>query len=148
MARRGRERILTDEVIKRFSDAIYLGATKELAADYAGVSVSSVMKWQEMGRIEKERIDDGQKPDKSKAIYLQFLQSMLQSQSDLGIELLQEIQEARQRKDVNSTWRLLTSKYREFSASQSVEMTGKDGGALEIVVKYADGKRNDTDPTQ
>lgn len=28
------------------------------------------------------------------------------------------------------------------------EMTGKDGGALEIVVKYADGKRNDTDPTQ
>ena len=31
---------------------------------------------------------------------------------------------------------------------QPVEMTGKDGGALEIVVKYADGKRNDTDPTQ
>lgn len=138
MARKGRERILTDEVIKKFSDAIYLGATKELAADFAGISVSSVMKWQELGRQEKERLDNGEKPDKDKAIYLQFLQAMTQSQADLGIELLQEIQAARLSKDIGSTWRLLTSKYREFSTQQAVDVTS-GGEKLDVrLVRDAD----------
>lgn len=124
MARKGRERILTEEVIKKFSDAIYLGATKKLAADYAGISVSSVMKWQELGEQEQERINKGRKPRKTFMLYLQFLQSMNSSQADLGIELLQEIQDARQKsKDVGSSWRMLTAKYREFSARQDIDMT-------------------------
>jgi len=133
MARAGRERILTDEVIDKFSDAIYLGATKTLAADYAGVSLSSVMKWQELGEQEQERTNSGQKPRKEFAKYLQFLQKMKQSQADLGIELLQEIQEARQKKDVGSSWRMLTAKYREFSAQQSIEHTGANGEPIKII---------------
>lgn len=118
-----RKKLLTEELIKNFSDAIYLGATKLLAAEYVGVSVYSVMNWQRLGEDEQKWIESGNKPRKENALYLKFLQSVNEAQAALGIELLQEIQDARKKKDINSSWRMLASKYRDYAASNSVDLT-------------------------
>jgi len=47
--------------------------------------------------------------------------------------------------DAAARWWLARTRRAKFG--DNVDVTS-GGGALEIVVKYADGKRNDTDPTQ
>lgn len=123
----GRKKILSEEAIKKFADAIYLGARKNLAAKYIGASVSAVMLWQNMGLKEREARENGGRPNKNNDVYLKFLEAIEQAQTQLGIELLQEIQEARGRGDVASSWRMLERL--EGEDKPEAEEAEENGGA-------------------
>lgn len=138
----GRNKILTEELIKKYADAIYMGAGKNLAADYVGVSVASIMNWQKLGEAEHARIEAGGRPAKKMALYLQFFKSQREALAELGIELLTEIQADRQRQGIASTWKMLQSKWRQdFGPQNDIQMTYDLTGATdEQLQRIANGE--------
>lgn len=133
---------MTEELIKKYADAIYMGAGKNLAADYVGVSVASIMNWQKLGEAENARIEAGERPSKKNALYLQFFKSQREALAQLGLELLTEVQQDRQRQGIASTWKMLQSKWRQdFGPQNDIQMTYDLSGATdEQLQRIANGE--------
>lgn len=133
---------LTPETQQNIVQAIRVGATYELAAQFGGVSYQSFNGWCKRGRIELERRENGAKPDtkqwKDEEPFVQFLEAVKRAEGQAAVGWLAKIEAAAN--DGNwqaAAWKLERRYPGEYGRIRH-EVTGADGGALEIVIRHAD----------
>lgn len=120
--RRGRPTGLTPEVQDRIVQALEAGNYKETAAAYAGIGVSTLYRWLEWGAD-----PDGQ------PIYQEFREAVQSAISRAEVRNVALIQKAAQ----DGTWQaaawfLERSAPARWGRWQRVEITGEDGGPVQI----------------
>lgn len=117
----GRPTKLTDHVKTRLIEALKNGASHELAAQYAGIGVSTFYAW-------KKKAEEGD-PD-----FQEFVEVIANSESLGAIEILKKIHAA-----IDDDWKagawILERRYPETYGRQRIEHTGKDGAPIEHVFK-------------
>ena len=93
-----RPRKLSRTVIKKYCDARSIGAAKQLAASYAGVSYSGIRFWEKKAMELEEQLEAGGRERDSLTDYerllLQFLKSARRATADAGITWQQVVNEA------------------------------------------------------
>ena len=129
----GRPSKLTPEVQKRITDAIRVGATYELAAQYGGVDYATFNNWMKAG----EAAQTGR--------YFEFFQAVKSSEGDAAIKWLAVIDKASIEQWQAAAWKLERRYPREYGR-QVHEVTGADGNDLTIRVVYGD--RTDSQPPE
>jgi hypothetical protein len=142
MAKAGRKRKLTRTVIDNFCAALEYGATLEIAAGYAQVSLSSIYNWLDIGEKEEERLGEGQAPDADKDIYVQFARAVTGAKATAAVSWLQVLdQHAR----IDPAWAKFMLQVRypgDFSPVQRSDITsdGEAVGSLSAVFMEALGR--------
>jgi len=88
---------LTPDTQKRICDALRIGATFELAAQYGGVSYEAFNNWRNRGAAELDRMERAIKhtdPLPDEAMYVQFLQATKAAEAESAIGWLAKIEKA------------------------------------------------------
>ena len=85
---------LTEAIQLRLCEALRVGASLEHAAHYAGISVKTLRRWIQRGRVEKE------------SVYEELLQQIEKAQADLVVSLLLKINQAASKHWKAATWKL------------------------------------------
>jgi hypothetical protein len=148
----GRPTKLTGTVEKKICDALSIGATRELAAGYAGVSYSTMMEWLKQGRDERESINKGNPPrndDKTKA-FLHFSDKVEEADNLACIGWLQVISGAAEKDPNWARWMLEIHRPKDYRPPNQTELTGANGEAIKHIVEvvYTTAKKDsDADDT-
>lgn len=141
--KRGRKLLLNNKIIASFCEALSIGASQKLAAQYAGVSEAAVINWLNQGREWAEIAESGGEVPPEKKIFVKLLSETEQANAEAGITWLQVVDKAAQI-DPAWAWRMLKVRYPDgFVEIDRTEITGKGGDPLEIVVEYAEAENND-----
>ncbi len=134
---RGRPTTLTPETSEIIVQAVRLGAPLEMAAKYAGVGERSLFRW----------VEDGKASEDDENIYRQLWHQIEQATAENCLRSLQRLQQAAEgEKDGLGEWirkpewkvdmELLARKYpKDFGLKRQVELTGADGGPVEVEFK-------------
>jgi hypothetical protein len=88
---------LTPKTQERICQALRVGATYELAAQYGGISYDAFNIWRKRGESELERIDKARKHTEvreSEAPYVEFFKTTKEAESDAAIKWLAMIDKA------------------------------------------------------
>lgn len=138
MARRSK---LTPETQQAIVNALNSGNWLETAASYAGIAPATLYNWLERGRNERERIDAGADYDDDEIVYVEFLEAVEKARSQAQVRAVGLIQKAA----IDGTWQaaawfLERSNPQQWGRYQRMEVTGKDGGAVEVDVTRLEEK--------
>lgn len=134
MARAGRKLKLTDTVTRDITAALSIGATIEIACAYAAVSPDSYYNWMRKAKeaLAKLEADPDAKLTSNEKRYVQFFNKVEESQAWAAVGWLQVINESAERSPEWCKW-LLKVRYPEgYSEVQKQEITGRDGGPVEM----------------
>ena len=123
MAKRGRKPKLTPEVIERLQKALIAGNYMEHACEYAGISRSILYAW----------LAEAEKPDARKE-YLELKDTITQAKAEAIVRNVQHINTAAQKNWQAAAWWLERTQKKEFGRNQQVELTGANGGAINVSV--------------
>lgn len=99
--------------------AIKLGATYELAAQYAGVTYRTLRNWITRAEAEEEG-------------FIHFLQALKEAEGRGAFALLTKINNAADDGNWQAAAWILERRYPDMYGKQRVEHTGKDGDAISI----------------
>jgi hypothetical protein len=105
----GRPTKLTPKTQERICQALRVGATYELAAQYGGISYEAFNLWRRRGEAELERAEKARKNTairESEAPYVQFLQATKDAESDAAIKWLAMIDKAAAETWQAAAWKL------------------------------------------
>jgi hypothetical protein len=123
MARVGRKPKLTPEVIKRLENALLAGNYIETACDYAGISRSIFYAW--MAEAEQER---------PKKIILELKDTVARARAEAEMRNVTKIQKAADDSWQAAAWWLERSHSKKWGRQQKVELSGADGGAINVAL--------------
>ena len=127
------------EKIKVFINSLKNGAYIETACTYAGVGESSVYRWLERGRNENARIEEGGSPDPKETPYWELWEAIEKARSEATLRNLTLIQTAAQGGSWQAAaWYLERTSPKLYARRNYNEVTGKDGGALEVSMSVDD----------
>lgn len=126
---------LTPEVQEKIVSALNAGNYQDTAARYAGITRATFYNWLERGRIERERIESGEKPSKSEAIYVEFIEAIEQARANAEVRAVALIQKAA----TEGNWRaaqffLERSHPQRWGALNRTEISGPQGGPIETMI--------------
>ena len=107
----GRRSKYTPETVDKLTQAIRLGATYQLACNYAGIGVSTFHDWL------------NKKPE--------FLEAITQAEGDAAIKWLALVNKGAQDLPQWAAW-MLERRYPQDYGKRAVEVSGPDGGAIVI----------------
>jgi transposase len=133
-AKRGRR--VTDinsEKVKVFINSLKSGAYIQTACTFAGIGESTVHRWLERGRKENARIESGEEALVDEQPYLELWESIEKARAEATLRNVTLIQTAAQ----NGTWQaaawfLERTNPSLYGRRNYNEITGKDGGALDV----------------
>jgi len=117
----GRPSKLTPEVQKRITDAIRVGATYELAAQYGGIAYNTFNEWMKAG----ETATSG----KNRELY----EDVKGAEGEAAIKWLAVIDKASIEQWQAAAWKL-ERRYPHAYGRSVTEVTGKDGKDLPVLV--------------
>lgn len=126
----GRPSKLTPEVQKRITDAIRVGATYELAAQFGGVAYNTFNEWMKAGA------------DANSGRFYEFYESVKKAEGEGAIKWLAVIDKAATEQWQAAAWKL-ERRYPHSYGRSVTEVTGKDGEALTIKLQWGDNAIND-----
>lgn len=134
----GRPTKLTDEAIDAFVQATGLGATRDIAAQCAGWSRSCALGYLEAARTARDRADTGARLTAKERRLVDFLDATEKAEGMMARNALALIVRAAQdrRHWTAAAW-LLERRYPE-AYGRRTEITGKDGGPVEVEVRAED----------
>lgn len=115
----------TRDTIDKLVRATRMGATKQLACAHAGISYATLNDW-ENGKFPRNLDDD------QKALKAEFFDILTRAVGDSGVRALSVIQQAAHQGDWRAAAWLLEHRFPEDYGKAKVELTGKDGGPVEI----------------
>ena len=119
----GRPSKLTAESQKRITDAIRVGATYELAAQYGGVAYNTFNEWMKAGAAA------------SSGKLREFYDAVKGAEGDAAIKWLAVIDKAALEQWQAAAWKLERRYPREYGRQiVQNEVSGPDGGELRVVV--------------
>lgn len=78
----GRKPLLTKELTETIATALSNGLTRETSSKYARISYRSFFGWYNRGRIEFDRLENGENPKRSEKIYLHFFNQVETAEAD------------------------------------------------------------------
>jgi len=141
MARRvGRQApSLSDEKLKVLIASLKNGAYVETACSYAGIGTSSVYRWLERGRVEDERLQNGEAPNPEETPYWEIWDAIEKARSEATLRNLTLIQTAAQSGSWQAAaWYLERTSPKLYARRNYNEVTGANGGALEVALSVDD----------
>ena len=125
--------MLTDDVQDRIVTAIRAGSYLDDAASYAGISRAVVFKWLAQGRDAQERRDTGSDLTDFETRLVDFLDAVEKARADAVIRNVGIIQSAAQDGQWQAAaWYLERTNPRKWGRHETVELTGADGGAIQV----------------
>lgn len=129
----GRRTKLTPVVQEKVIEAVGTGNYLEVAARYAGISSATLFAWMDRGRKEVERREKDENPDEKEGIYVEFLEAVEKARAVSETSAVALIRRAA----VNGSWQaaawyLERTNHERWGRKQAVELTGKDGGPLQV----------------
>lgn len=117
---------LTPQVQQRIVQAIALGSTYELAAGYGGIAYNTFNEWMKAGAAAKS------------GRFLEFYEAVKEAEGAAAVGWLAKIEKAAN----DGAWQAaawkLERRYPQSYGRQVHEVQGKDGGSLNIVLKWGD----------
>jgi hypothetical protein len=136
----GRPTKLTPETQDRIVNAIRVGATYELAAQFGGISYSTFNNWMARGRTEVERRDnprvqEGSSQWNAEQPYVEFLEAIKGAEGDAAIKWLALIDKAAADTWQAAAWKL-ERRYPKDYGRQIIQAagTGDDGEPVPIAI--------------
>lgn len=134
MSKRGRPTQLNKEKTAEICQLLRMGNYIETAAAYAGISKTTLYNWLKRGRREMDRVnqDNRRKIRKAEQIYVDFVNSVEKAMAEAEIRDVQIIYNAGKDDWKASAWRLERKFPDRWGRKDSHEISGKDGGPIEI----------------
>jgi len=129
----GRKSKLNDEITDKVCKAVAAGNFLQTAAEYAGVSVSTIHAWMARGEEAQDRKEAGKRVPKSERKFLNFYLQVRKSRTE--VEARNVVTVSRQ---ATSDWRaaawfLERSFPQHWGKKSSMEVSGADGGPIQTV---------------
>lgn len=128
MARGGRPHKFTRDTVDRLMRAIRMGLTYELACMHAGISYDTLNDWR--NNKFPRNLDDDQKHMK-----LEFADMFTRAEGDAAARHMGTIMQAAAQGDWKASAWALERRWPHHYGKSAVEITGKDGGPIEITPK-------------
>lgn len=132
----GRKVTPIDDVrVKNLIEALNAGNYVDHACDYAGIGKSTIYRWIDRGQNEADRIEAGGKPDPHEKQYLELWEAIKKARASAMVRNVAIIQQAAR----NGTWQaaawwLERTAPQQFGRRLSAEITGAEGGAINVSV--------------
>jgi hypothetical protein len=138
----GRPSLLTDETEERIVSAVRGGAYLDDASAYAGISRHTLFSWMRDGRAAAEREEQGELLSEREQRLVNFLNAVEKARADASIRNLMVIQQAAQEGNWQaSAWYLERTNPKKWGRHETVEITGADGGPVQVEVSAKDTLR-------
>jgi hypothetical protein len=129
----GKPTALTPEVQERIVTAVQAGSYLDDAASYAGIGYRSVFRWLERGRNAEAELSEGREIPENELIFWHFWQAIEKARADAAIRNVGIIQKAAQDGQWQAAaWYLERTNPRKWGRHETVEITGADGGAIQV----------------
>jgi len=130
---------INDEKVKVLIASLKNGAYVETACSYAGIGTSSVYRWLERGKAEDERVQKGEEPNPEETPYWEIWDTIEKARSEATLRNITLIQTAAQNGSWQAAaWFLERTAPKLYARRSYSEVTGADGGALEISMSIDD----------
>lgn len=134
--KQGRPTKLNEEVQNKIVQAVQAGNYIETAAAYAGINKSSFYEWLKRGEREKQRVekDSRLRVRKSEEDYVSFSNAIEKALAVSEMRDVLIIGKAAETQWQAAAWRLERKFPKRWGKKEfnQTELTGKDGGAIEI----------------
>jgi transposase len=82
------------EIQEKLTQALRGGNDIETAAHFAGISVSQIYRWLEVGKFEAEKVAAGQKPDPATAQMIEFWETLRKARAEAIVRNVAYVQTA------------------------------------------------------
>ncbi|MFI7299231.1 hypothetical protein [Streptomyces sp. NPDC050121] len=122
-SRGGRPRLLSDEVEARLVNASRTGIAVELAAEMAGISRTSFLRWMALGRAEIEARESGEEPDEEAEEYAALYERVRTARAHAAARAMANI---RRVADGGIVTKVTTRRFRDSVTGEIVEETVED----------------------
>jgi hypothetical protein len=138
----GRPTVFTPENRKAIIDALEGGCYIEDAVAFAGISRATYYSWMDLGVAERDRLlaDNTATPNPALADYLDFSDTVERARAKAVVRNVGIIQKAALTTWQAAAWWLERTRPKQFGR-QMLEVTGADGGSLQINVSTEDLER-------
>lgn len=137
----GRPSVFTPQAVKRVTDALRLGATYRMAAQYGGVSYDAVNDWMNKGKIAAKYAENGDPIPQDLEAYYQFHQELQKAEAEAVLGWLAKIEkEANEGNWQAAAWKLERRYPKDYSRNVT-EVVGDDGGPVKIHFYLPDNGR-------
>lgn len=121
--RTGRPRLLSEEVEARLVAASRTGVAVELAAEMAGISRTSFLRWMARGRAEVEAREAGEPPEEEESEYAALYEKIRTARATAALRAMANI---RRVADGGIVTKVTTRKFRDSVTGEIVEETVED----------------------
>lgn len=129
----GQPTLLTNETQDRIVSVVRSGAYLDDAAMFAGVSRSTVMKWLARGRKAEDAQEHGEQLDEQDLRCLSFYMDVEAARAEAAVRNLALVQAAAQNGVWQAAaWYLERTNPRKWGRHETVEVTGADGGPIQV----------------
>jgi transposase len=121
--RPGRPRLLSEEVEARLVAASRTGVAVELAAEMAGISRTSFLRWMARGRAEAEAREAGEPPEEEESKYAALYEKVRTARATAALRAMANI---RRVADGGIVTKVTTRRFRDSVTGEIVEETVED----------------------
>ena len=97
---------ISEEKIKQIVEAVRAGNFIETAAAFAGLSKQTLYNWLKEGMRERDRRENGEKPDRTKDMYVKFSIDIEQAMAEAEMRDVEIITKAAEQQWQAAAWRL------------------------------------------
>ncbi len=137
----GRPPLISPEATKRVTDAIRLGATYKMAAQYGGVSYDTFNDWCNKGKAAQKQAEQGTPIPPDQEIFFQFYQALLKAEGDAVLGWLAKIEkEANEGNWQAAAWKLERRYPRDYSRNVQ-EIVGEEDGPVKVMFYLPNNSR-------
>jgi len=131
----GRPSKLNQETQDKIVTALQAGNYQDTASAYAGVSTAAFYNWMERGRIERDRLTAGEKPNKNETIFAEFVDAVEKARASAEVRSVVLINKAANEGTWQAAaWFLERSHPQRWGRLNRTEISGPAGGPIETTV--------------
>jgi hypothetical protein len=123
--------LLTPEVHENVVKAVRIGATRELAANYAGLSARTLYSYLARGRAAHALVEAGMVMDEAERPFFELYRDVKQAEGSAAIGWLLKIEQAAATQWQAAAWKL-ERRYTSDYGRQQLAITGADGGPIQV----------------
>jgi hypothetical protein len=123
MAQRGRKPKLTPETLERLKESIVAGNTMETSCDFAGINKSTFYNW----------LTQAEEPNARKEL-LELKDTITRAKAEAIVRNVTHINSAAKKSWQAAAWWLERTQPKDYGRNQRVELTGVNGGSIDITV--------------
>jgi len=134
---RGRPPKINEERIEKIANLLERGNTRRTAAHASGIGDSTLRLWLSIAREERDRLEEGGRPRKSKALYLALLASVERAEAKAEARHVERIRLASEEGTWQaSAWWLERRRPQDFARRARVQVGGdSEAGPVRLTVE-------------